>query len=352
MSYRPIKIAASPAIVLLCALAIIFTLDVAQGLLAPIASAIVLGVVCAPLSEALEKIGLPRAVAAFLVLFLFITATVFIFVALEPTLSYAISNAPIIWFELRTIVEALQGALSGVREFQASVESALGDAAATEEGAAADMPIPSVFDALAYGPSVVSGLLVFVGTFYFFLSTRRDVYRRIERIWPRLRADLLLIAEARVSRYFLAVTMVNAGFGTAVTFAMTVIGMPQPLMWGLATFLLNFLLYLGPAMVAFALLIVGVTVFDGFWSVVPMGSFVLMNLVEAQFVTPTVVGRQVSMNPLLVFLSLVFWLYLWGPLGGLVAIPIVVWLLFIAHKLHEAPVEAPGSQGAAPQAAE
>lgn len=351
MSYRPLKIAASPAIVLLCALAIVFTLDIAQGLLAPIATAIVLGVVCAPLTEALERIGLPRALAAFFVLFIFGTATVFVFIALEPTLSYAITNAPVIWFELRSVVDTIQGALSGVQELQETMEDALSDAPPAAAGdTASQMPIPSVFDALAYGPSLISGIFVFLGTFYFFLATRRDVYRRVARVAPRLGSDLLLSAETRVSRYFLAVTMVNAGFGAAVTFVMTVIGMPQPLLWGIATFLLNFLIYLGPAMVACALLIVGITVFDGMWAVVPMGLFILMNMTEAQFVTPTVVGRHMSMNPLVVFLSLVFWLWLWGPIGGLVAIPIVVWLLFIANSLREEP--AAPTKGDAPQAAQ
>jgi predicted PurR-regulated permease PerM len=134
-----------------------------------------------------------------------------------------------------------------------------------------------------------------------------------------------------VSSYFLAITFVNAGFGTLVTLAMLVLGMPQPILWGIATFLLNFILYLGPALVAAALLIVGIVSFDGAYSFVPVAVFVMLNMVEAQFVTPSVVGQQMSLNPLLVFLSLVLWLWLWGPVGGLVAIPLLVWVLIILN---------------------
>jgi predicted PurR-regulated permease PerM len=88
-------------------------------------------------------------------------------------------------------------------------------------------------------------------------------------------------------------------------------------------------------MVASALLVVGIVTFDGVMSFVPMVVFVTMNMIEAQFVTPTFVGRQMSLNPLLVFLSLAVWLWLWGPIGGLIAIPALVWFLFMLGQQPE-----------------
>jgi len=153
-----------------------------------------------------------------------------------------------------------------------------------------------------------------------------------------------------VSRYFLAISTVNAGFGIAVLIAMTVLGMPYPVLWALATFLMNYLLYLGPALVAVAVLLVGFFVFDGVMVLVPMAVFLSLNVIEAQFVTPTFVGRQMRVNPLMVFLSLIFWLWLWGPIGGIVAIPLLVWTRFVLSGEDETAAPVPAvDPGLAPE---
>lgn len=307
---------------------IVVALDQAQGLMAPIISAVVLGVVLAPFADRLERLRLPSAAAAMLIMAVFLAFAGLIFVLIEPTITEAIRNAPIIWSEVRTVFDSLRGAVADVQELQDTVADALTDGAEPNAGAPA-MPIPNLLDALSYGPTVLGGALIFVGTLYFFLATRRDVYARVTRLVPQLSEPLLRNAEARVSRYFLAISMVNAGFGVAVMVVMSILGMPQPIMWGVAAFLLNFVLYLGPGLIAVSALLVGVVTFDGPMSVVPMAVFIFLNMIESQFATPTLVGRHMALNPLMVFLSLVFWLWLWGPIGGLVAIPLLVWFRFV-----------------------
>jgi len=322
------------SLVVLCSLAVIVALEVGQVVLAPILSAIVIGVVLSPLIDALEKRGIHTVVAAFGVLFLFLLIAAILVVLLEPALTNAITQAPLIWNELESTVALARDALSGMRDLQENVTDAFVDdpADATVDGDAdpeEDLPIPSVFDALSYGPTVIGALLIFVGTLYFFLASRIELYEQMAGAMRGMRVRRLREAERRVAHYFLTVTFINAGFGTLVTLAMMVIGMPQPVLWGIATFLLNFMLYLGPALVATALIVVGLVTFDGAWSFLPVAIFVSLNMVEAQFVTPTLVGQQMSLNPLLVFLSLVGWLWLWGPVGGLVAIPVLVWALYM-----------------------
>jgi len=183
--------------------------------------------------------------------------------------------------------------------------------------------VPGIFDALALAPSVAAALLVFAGAFYFFLLSRAALYARVEGSvlpWDR---EMLERAEMRVSRYFLTITLINATFGTLIWLVMTLVGLPQPALWGLAAFLFNFILYLGPAALAVAFLVAGLLAFNGAMSVVPAVLYVSMNMTEGQFVTPALVGRQMAVNPLLIFVSLVFWLWLWGPIGGIVAIPVI-----------------------------
>lgn len=318
------------------------TLDNAPGLFAPVLSAIVLGVVLAPFADALERLRVPSSVSAMMILLVFLGLSGAIVLAVGPTINEAIDNAPAIWLEMRSFFDAIRDAVAGVQEMQETVEDALGDgdgSEADEETSA--VPIPNFLTALSYGPSVLSGILIFAGTLYFFLATRHDIYARLSRFVPALTESILRRAEVRVSRYFLAISLVNAGFGLAVLVVMSVLGMPQPMMWALATFLLNFLLYLGPAMLATALLLVGVMVFDGPMVVVPMALFLALNIVESQFVTPSVVGRQMAVNPLMIFLSLIFWLWLWGPIGGIVAIPLLVWTRFVLSGGHDVPAPVP-----------
>ncbi len=132
------------------------------------------------------------------------------------------------------------------------------------------------------------------------------------------------VAEKLVSRYFVAITIVNFALGIAVTGIMTALGMPLPYVWGLAAALLNYVLYLGPAVMAALLLVGGLVNFDGLMVAAPAAAFMVCNLIEAQFVTPAFVGRHVRLNPLLVFMSLVVGLWFWGPVGGIVAIPVLV----------------------------
>jgi predicted PurR-regulated permease PerM len=80
-------------------------------------------------------------------------------------------------------------------------------------------------------------------------------------------------------------------------------------------------------MVAVALTLTGIAVFDGTAALLPPLVFIGCNLIESQFVTPSFVGRQVSVSPLMVFLALVFWLWLWGPIGGFIAIPLLLWVM-------------------------
>jgi predicted PurR-regulated permease PerM len=270
------------------------------------------------------------------VLALLVLLTIGLFIAMGPTINQAARNAPEIWREMTGLLEDVRRTLAGVESLQESVSDALSDeeATAADDTAEEPVPIPGVFDALALAPSVAAALLIFAGAFYFFLLSRRSLYTKVEASsvlpWDQ---QMLERAEARVSRYFLTITVINATFGVLIWLVMTLIGLPQPVLWGIAAFLFNFILYLGPATLAVAFAIAGFLTFDGAMSLLPPVLYLSMNMCEGQFITPALVGRQMKVNPLLVFVSLVFWLWLWGPIGGIVAIPVLVWTLYLLGKL-------------------
>ncbi|APZ52694.1 AI-2E family transporter [Salipiger abyssi] len=323
---------------ILAAGALVVALKLAQDIFAPLMLAIVVGVIFSPLADRMERLGLPRgAVALLLIVAIFFAAAALAFMV-EPYITTVIDRLPSIKYELRKLMFEYRGLIQGLGEVNREVEQAFGQGAT--EGDMADMP--SMTDAIFLAPVIVAQMLIFLGGLFFFLLTRSDIYRWMStRIGSGSDTPVILerfcAAEHTVSRYFAAISVINAGLGLAVGAALIAIGVPGAVVWGIAAALLNFVLYLGPASVAAGLLLSGIVNFDGLMSFAPMAIFLALNLTEAQFVTPGLVGKHMRINPFLIFVSLVFWLWLWGPLGGIVAIPVTLILLRLFDILGDRP---------------
>ena len=322
-----------PVLAVIAACGLVWFLQTAEHVMAPLLLALVLGVVISPATDRIERIGVRRSISAFLALFATLAALVLLGIVLGPVISDAIEMAPRMRWELREIMSSMRPALESMTDLQETLEetSATGTrASGAEEGRVA---VPNVMDAIWYAPGLAAQAMIFIGTLYFFLLSRSDIYRCIHRGDTNVDAEALKRAEGEVSRYFMTITAINATFGFLIGVVMTLLGMPSPVLWGLGAFFVNYVLYLGPAVFACALLLAGFVVFDGIASVLPALIYLALNGTEGQFVTPGLVGKHMSINPLLVFVSLVFWLWMWGPLGGIIAIPLLVWGLRIQRAI-------------------
>jgi predicted PurR-regulated permease PerM len=303
---------------------------VASPILAPTALALVIGIVVAPLATLLHRIGLPERVAAIATFAAALLAVALLVLMFQPTVLALVDQAPRIWADMRDMIGLVRGFFRGVADVTSAVSDAIvpeARAANVDEGKSA---IPSLTDAILLAPGVLAQIMIFAGVLFFFLLSRSDVYvwaaaltgGRSERAAFAARLDH---AEKEVSRYFLTITLINAGLGLATAITLQVIGLPNAVTWGLVAFLVNFLPYLGPAALAVGLVLAGVLNFDGAAAFLPVAAFVVLNVIEGQFVTPAFVGMRLSINPLVVFLSLVFGIWLWGPIGGIIAIPVLLW---------------------------
>ncbi|WP_375262620.1 AI-2E family transporter [Palleronia sp.] len=333
-----LQTAANIALIVAGVVAIFWALYVAQSVFAPTMLAFVFGVVLSPLSDFWERLGLKRGLSALLSLVLTLFLIVLIAGLALPVADRLIDAWPTILTETRAFIFDFQVMLQGIESAGEEVRQAVsgsGENGGGSEGSA--IAIPTTADALFLAPSVLGQTITFAGVLFFFLLTRNDVYAWIaQHVAP---ADLetetayrLKQAEREVARYFLTISVVNAGFGICTSIAMLLLGVPAPLLWGAAVFVLNFILYLGPALIFAGLLLTGLIVFDGSYSFVPALVFLGLNLIEAQFVTPSAIGRTMRVNPLLIFFALVFFLWLWGPLGGFVAIPTLLWGLSLTKE--------------------
>lgn len=332
--------AAAIAVIVIGVVAGFAALDRLEAIFAPLVLALVTGVVLSPVPDGAERMGLPAMAGAFVTLLITMLVFGVLVLLLQPVLFQLIEQAPLVWAEIRETIISLRRMVAGLEQAADDVANAItpeGEpAAGAQPAAASESPIPTLTDALVLAPAIFAQVFVFLGALFFFSASRIEIYDWFARHLagpeerPRL-ARRLRAAERKVSHYFLTISVINGGLGVALAAALGWIGLPNAVFWGVTAALLNFVLYLGPTMVALGLLVAGIASFSGAIQLAPPLIFLGLNLIEAQFVTPSLVGRELSINPLLVFLALVVGLWLWGPLGGIVAIPVLVWVLVVAQ---------------------
>lgn len=323
----------------LAILAVIYALWLAEGVMAPILLAFVTALVLTPVQNLFRRLGVHPALASLFTMIIAMLFVVGLAFALRPWVAEVIEAWPRVSMELRSAALDLRLRLSSLFDMQREVMEAIAPSAAEGSGdeapAAADL-LPSLADAAWLAPQLGGQLLIFLGGLFFFLMGKERAYG-----WAQdagFRPNDFRRAEARVASYFAIVAAINTGLGIAVALALHAYGLPGAPVWGIIAGLANFVIYLGPAVTAAAMLLAGTVAFDGLAVIGPAAIYLAINLTEAQFVTPMLIGQRMRLDPLLVFLALTLWLWLWGPVGGIVAIPMVLWAqsLWEDSKAHRA----------------
>ncbi|SPE61545.1 conserved membrane hypothetical protein [Verrucomicrobia bacterium] len=140
--------------------------------------------------------------------------------------------------------------------------------------------------------------------------------------------------QQQISNYLFAVSLINVGLGTLVGGGLYFLGVPNAAMWGMLIALLNFVPYFGPVAGISLLAMVGLLTFDSLWrGLFPPAWYLLLHLLEANFVTPVLLGRRFTLNPVVIFVSLIFWTWLWGVPGALLSVPILVSIKVICERV-------------------
>lgn len=290
----------------------------AKSFLAPAVFALVIGIVVSPLADLLNRYGVPRVlVAGALLAFATLLLTVLV-LSIDPLISTLSDQLPRLKVEIRGWITGIADTLRGLEDIGEEIEKTVSGEESSDISGPANLP--TMVDALWLAPNFGAQMLIFAGTLFLFVLTRNDLYASAARLCERL-----FKAERAVARYFAAVTIVNTGLGMATAAALAIIGLSDAWLWGLIAALLNFIPYLGPLIVIFGLAIAGLMQLGGAAAILPPLTFLVLNVTEGQFVTPLFVGRQLQLNPLVVFLAIIFGLWLWGPIGAIVALPVLLW---------------------------
>lgn len=319
------------ALTLLALLAALVAIDTAAAVLLPVLLGGFLALLLNPAVRWLSAGWLPRALAAALVVGSLIGGLLALGWAVHTPAMQAIEQSPRVIGELKQRVQRMTRpvlAAGKVSEALEAIES-IGEGAPRRrvEVVREDAAFSARFGGLLVIAASVGSTLVLV---YLFLVYGEALFRRAVTIAPTLREKRTTVAivrsvQSEISRYVGAVTLVNLALGAATAAALHLLGVRDALLWGLLAALLNFVPYIGPLVGALVLLAVGLLQFDtALPALAPAAAYLALNVLESQLVTPMVLGRNFALNPVVIVLWLLFWGWLWGALGLLLSMPMLV----------------------------
>ena len=315
-----------PHLVVLCSLLAIALLTVcyfAGEIVLPIVLAFVLSLLFQPAMRLATKLRIPAALAA-LILILAIFGTI-------VAVGAALSAPAAAWADklpggIARLEERLQFLADPIRTLQAFLEQfdAAGSAGAASGTAAA------VEAALLKGTQhFASGFFETLLILFFLLISGDTFLRRLVEIVPTFTDKRRVVAlsqqiEENISAYLMTVTLMNVAVGVATAAAMWACGLGDPLLWGGVAFILNYVPILGPFAGVGLFLLAGLLTMDGLWqALLPAGIYLAIHLIEGEAVTPMLLARRFTLNPVVVVISLVFWFWMWGVPGAVLAVPMV-----------------------------
>lgn len=315
--------------------ALVFLMKTAQALMMPIALAVLLTFVLATPVRRMRNRGIPEVWGAGMLV-------VALLGLLSLLVSTVIGPAAQWWERAPATLDQVIVQFDRLRE----AIPLLAPPPALRSPPRAQTPAPSdpvkekiASEGIALTGAVIGRMLSFsisaaamVILLYFLLSSEHWILARTVEAIPRRRARAVVLigvrkAQREIARFLGALTVINIGVGLVATLAMAGIGLPNPVLWGTVAAVLNFIPYIGPIIITGMLVLAGVASFDTPGDMLaPAGAFILIHAVESNFISPWFIGRSLALSRISVFLSVMFWGWMWGIVGAMIAVPVLVGL--------------------------
>lgn len=326
-------------------LALFYTLYLGRAFFLPIILAILLSLLLTPVVRLLKKLRIPEALGAALVVF-----------GLLGVLGWGVYELATPAYEwVQQAPRSLRKVESKLREFKKPMQqmskaseqvekmAAVGGGQETAKVAVTTETLgEKVFSRAT--DFIANGAIMFI-LLYFLLAAGDMFLRKLIKVMPSLSdkkraVEIARQVETEISTYLSTITLINVILGLAVWGIMSLIGLPNALLWGVLAMVTNYIPYLGALVMIGVLAMVGFITFDDLGqSLMAPGAYVGLNLLESYFLTPMILGRRLTLNPVVIFLGLTFWGWLWGITGALLAVPIMVVLkIFCDHSETLAPI--------------
>jgi predicted PurR-regulated permease PerM len=296
-----------------------------RPVLMPVVAALIVGTTFAPLVKGAARRGISPWVTAILLGCVLLILVGSALTWLAQPISEWMAKAPEIGATIKQKLYVLDRPLAALRELQDVLLPSAGNQVAVEPS-----QLGLVTPVIAFVTPAVVQLTLFFVTLIFFLATQMDFRRYMASFFISREAKLRFIritndTEDDLAAYVAIVTVINFGLGAVVAIGAWLFGFPSPVLFGVLAMVLNYIPYIGAACMTVILLGVGLVSFPSLgYALIPPSAFVALATVEGQFITPTVLGQRLTLNPLAVLLSLAFWSWLWGPMGAFLAVPLLI----------------------------
>ncbi len=331
--------------IVLIVLGVVAALYFARPVLLPIFIACVAGMTLKPLIRWSSNCHIPPAFSAAIVLLVLVAGVVFGFGQFSRPAMAWVSDAPQHMTELRQRIQKL---LPPGAHFSAAA-AAVNNLGATEAEKKEDQknaPTVQVRDnhssvsLINWTEIFLAGLVETLVLLYLLLASGDLFLQKLVHVMPTLgdkkrAVEISHEIQQNISMYLFSVTLINVGLGVIVSGGLYFMGVPNALMWGIFVAVLNFVPYFGPVAGIALLAAVGLLAFEtSLWrALLPPAWYLLLHLLETNLVTPVLLGRRFTLNPVVIFVSLIFWTWLWGIPGALLSLPILVSVKVISDHI-------------------
>ena len=311
----------------------VVALSLARPVMLPVASAFVVTMMLGPLSARAERYRVPSLITAIVLWLLVILVFYGVIVLLAAPVVDWIGKAPEIGRNIQEKLHVLDRPLLVLQDLRDALLPS------DKKGSLGVDIMAFIQPAILVVTPAIGQILIFFGSLFFMLLGRTQLRRVLIAFFDEREARLRTIKimndiEHNLTGYLSVVALINIGIGICGGFAAWVTGLPDPVAWGVLAFILNFIPYIGALMMEAALFAVGLVSFATLaHALVAPLIFLGLATLEGHFITPAVIGRRLTLNPLTVFLSLVFWTWLWGPVGAFLAVPLLIMALVVIDHL-------------------
>lgn len=308
-------------------LALPFVLSIGSVVFLPPVTAMVFAILLSPLAGRLCRFGLPAMLSS-LVAILALIAVVLLALSLILQPAFVmVDQVPTLAREVARRFAELRGDLSWIADINRQLARITGRTATREVIVAT----PSVIEQVAFAtPSVILEVLLTLLMTFFMIGSRVRMERRARKSLPPTHASIRLgrvlrDVQERVAGYILTVAQVNFGVGVLVAIGAWSFGLTAPVMWGGLAFALNFLPYLGPLAMMGLLALFGLgTASSVLIGLIPVMAYLALHAIESNVITPSILGARFTLNPVMILISISYFSWIWGVLGALLSVPILL----------------------------
>src|SRR5215831_18599073 len=308
-------------------LALFYTIYVMRSILLPIVLALLLSYLLRPIVRGFARLKIPLPVGATLILVGLLLLVGYGISALATPTAGWLQKAPAGFTELQRKLLPVKKSVAQVAQATGEIEKLASTNTETKAVEVKKHPITETF--FVRTPEFIASAVLSIILLYFLLVYDQVFIAKLVKLLPTLSDKKTAVGiahdiESQVSRYLFTITAINGCLGLAVGSAVALLGLPNPVMWGVMVALLNFIPYLGALTGIICMTIGAVLSFDSLgYALVFPAVYLGLGVLEGSFITPWVMGRSLTLNPVIILFSLTFWGWMWGIVGVILAVPIL-----------------------------